>query len=307
LPALDQKLIGTACLIVNPAAGRGGIHAALPNLRAAFSARGITATYETSAPGEQEELAERAIRAGVRTIVAVGGDGTCSGIANAILRSAAPCRLAVVPVGTGNDFAKMLGVNGYAPEQIADLVARGEATRIDVGLADGYHFLNSCGFGFDASVLEASNRVRFLKGDAVYIYAALGQLFTYRGIEVSANGVPGMKRGRMLMVTVSNGRWLGGAFNIAPHASVLDGRLDACFFGDSNVVERVKLFVGAMRGTHIGMPSVSAAALQQLSLTFPSSPSMEMDGELRTAQSRTVELKCVPRALSVVSAPGAIV
>lgn len=198
-------------------------------------------------------------------------------------------------------------MNRYAPEQIANLVVRGEATRIDVGLVDGHHFLNSCGFGFDASVLEASNRVRFLKGDAVYIYSALSQLFTYRGIEVSANGVPGVKGGSMLMVTVSNGRSLGGAFKIAPNASVLDGRLDACFFSDSNVLERVRLFVGAMRGTHIGMPSVSTATVQQLALTFPSSPWMEVDGELRVARSRTVELRCVPRALSVVAAPGALV
>ena len=291
---------------MNPAAGRGGIRSALPRVRAAFSARGIGAAYETSSPGEEEDLAARALRAGVTTIVAVGGDGTCGRIANAILRSAAQCRLAVVPSGTGNDFAKTLGVNRYTPEQVADLVMRGKATRIDLGLADGHYFLNSCGFGFDASVLEASNRVRFLKGDAVYIYSALGQLFTYRGIEVSANGVPGVKRGPMLMVTVSNGRSLGGAFKIAPHASVLDGRLDACFFRDTSTVERVKLFVGAMRGTHIGMQSVSAATVQNLALTFPSSPLMEIDGELRVARSRTVELECVPRALSVVAAPGAL-
>lgn len=283
------------------------MRATLPFVRSAFAAHGINNVYESTAPGDEERLAARAVRDGVQTIVAVGGDGTCGRIANTILRSAAQCRLAVVPTGTGNDFAKTLGVSRYAPEQVADLVVRGEATRIDVGLADGFYFLNSCGFGFDASVLEASNRVRFLKGDAVYIYSALGQLFTYRGMEVSANGAPGVKRGRMLMVTVSNGRYLGGAFKIAPHASVFDGKLDACFFGDSNVVERVRLFVGAMRGTHIEMPSVSAASVQQLALTFATSPMMEMDGELRRAGSTTVELKCVPRALSVVAAPGALV
>jgi len=300
-------LIPSTCLIVNPAAGRGAVRATLPFVRSAFAARGIDIVYETKTPGDEEPLAEQAMRDGVQSIVAVGGDGTCGRIANVILRSGAECRLAVVPSGTGNDFAKTLGVNRYTPEQVADLVVRGETTRIDVGLADGHYFLNSCGFGFDASVLEASNRVRFLKGDAVYIYSALGQLFTYRGIEVSANGVPGVKRGPMLMVTVSNGRSLGGAFKIAPHASVLDGRLDACFFSDCNVVERVKLFVGAMRGTHIGMPSVSTASVQRLALTFPSSPLMEIDGELRVARSRTVELQCVPRALSVVAAPGALV
>jgi diacylglycerol kinase (ATP) len=283
------------------------VRATLSLVRSAFAARGIDNVYESAAPGDEENLAARAVGDGVQTIVAVGGDGTCSRIANVILQSAAKCRLAVVPTGTGNDFAKTLGVNRYTPEKVADLVVRGEATRIDVGQADGHYFLNSCGFGFDASVLEASNRVRFLKGDAVYIYSALGQLFTYRGIEVSANGMPSVKRGPMLMVIVSNGRSLGGAFKIAPHASVLDGRLDACFFSDSNVVERVKLFVGAMRGTHIGMPSVSTASVQQLALTFPGSPLMEIDGELRVARSRTVELQCMPRALSVLAAPGALV
>jgi diacylglycerol kinase (ATP) len=296
-----------ALIILNPAAGRGRAQKLTRDIRRAFSSIGISELHETRQAGEEEVVARQAIELGIRTIVVVGGDGTTGRVANAILGSGSQCRLAVVPTGTGNDFAKTLGVNRFTPEQIADLVVRGEATRIDVGVADNHYFLNSCGFGFDASVLEASNRVRFLKGDAVYIYSALGQLFTYRGIEVSASGAPGVKRGRMLMVTVSNGRSLGGAFKIAPNASVLDGRLDACFFSDSNVVQRVRLFVGAMRGTHIGMPSVSTATVQQLALRFPSSPLMEVDGELRVARSRTVELRCVPRALSVVAAPGALV
>jgi diacylglycerol kinase (ATP) len=259
----------------------------------------------TRAKGDEEILASRAIGSGVRSFVVLGGDGTCSGVANAILKSGVDCLLAVVPSGTGNDFATTLGVENSTPGTVAALMKAGAVRRIDVGCADNNYFLNSCGFGFDASVLEASNRVRFLKGDAVYIYSALRQLVTYRGIEVSAN-VAGVKRGQMLMVTVSNGRWLGGAFKIAPHASVLDGKLDACFFSDSNVMERVKLFVGAFRGTHVGMPSVSVASIAELALTFASQPLMEMDGELRRAQTKTVTLKCIPRALSVVAAPGAL-
>lgn len=298
--------MGEACLVVNRAAGRGSTSKELPDIVRTFARVGITHILETRAIGDEERVTLAALDAGHTTIIAIGGDGTCSYIANAILRGSVPCRLAVVPAGTGNDFAKTLGVDRYTPEQVADLVVSGDATRIDVGFADGHYFLNSCGFGFDASVLEASNRVRLLKGDAVYIYSALRQLFTYRGIEVAANGVAGVTRKRMLMITVSNGRWLGGAFKIAPHASVIDGKLDACFLSDSNIVERVKLFVGAMRGTHLGMPSVTAASIQQLTLTFASSPSMEVDGELRKARSPTVDLRCVPRALSVVAAPGAL-
>jgi diacylglycerol kinase family enzyme len=88
---------------------------------------------------------------------------------------------------------------------------------------------------------------------------------------------------------------------------VLDGKLDACFIGDSNVAERVKLFVGAMRGAHLGMRSVSSASVQKLALAFTTNPMMEMDGELRRAKSATVELRCIPRALSVIAAPGALV
>lgn len=295
-------------VIANPAAGRGISVKTIATLRADFEARGATEVHETAAAGEEVTLAERALERGAQTIVVVGGDGTCTGVAQAILTSKQPCRLAVVPVGTGNDFAKTLGVTKLSPGAIADLIERKDTTiSIDVGRADGRYYLNSCGFGFDASVLEASNRVRFLKGDAVYIYAALGQLFTYRGSEVSVRGVPGVTRGPMLMVTVSNGQFLGGAFKIAPSASVIDGKLDVCFVSDSNIPARVKVFVGAMRGTHIGMPSVSAATVERFALTFPAAPPMEMDGELRVARSRTVELQCVPRALSVVAAPGAIV
>lgn len=293
-------------MIVNPAAGRGAVRRRIHDLRAAFQAEGISDFQETRAAGDEEEIAELAIHRGVETIVAVGGDGTCTRIANAVLKGGTACRLAVVPMGTGNDFAKTLGVANFNPKQIAALIRGGAAVSIDVGLADGRYFLNSCGFGFDASVLEASSRVRFLKGDAVYMYSALTQLFSYRGINVSSNGAPGVRRGNMLMVTVSNGRFLGGAFMIAPRASVLDGKLDACFFSDAGVVERLRLFAGAMRGTHLEMPAVSSVSVQQLTLTFANKPAMEMDGELRTAGSKSVQLQCVPRALSVFAAPGCL-
>lgn len=215
--------------------------------------------------------------------------------------------MAVVPCGTGNDFAKTLGLTRFGPASIAALVESNRPAQIDVGWADGTYFLNSCGFGFDASVLEASYSVKLLKGDAVYIYSALRQLFTYKGVDVQPSGLTAIPRSRMLMITASNGRYLGGAFKIAPHASVLDGKLDVCFFGDSNIVNRVRLFVGAMRGTHLHMPGVSAVTADHFTLSFSDAPALEMDGELRIATGRSVELKCFRRALSVIAAPGAIV
>lgn len=225
-------------------------------------------------------------------------------MADAILRFGPGCALAVVPAGTGNDFSKTLGVAAHTAAQIATLVAEGAHTTIDVGIADGWYFINSCGFGFDASVLQATAGVRFLKGDALYIYAALAQLFSYRGLPVEINGAGPDANEELLMVTVSNGPFLGGAFRIAPQASVTDGELDVCLVRDANVIERVRLFAAAMRGTHGRLPAVRMLRMTGMTFKFGSAPLIELDGELRHARSAEVRIECVPRALKVIAAKG---
>jgi diacylglycerol kinase (ATP) len=210
----------------------------------------------------------------------------------------------VVPAGTGNDFAKTVGVAGYTADQVAGLVVGGVTTPVDVGLADERYFINSCGFGFDASVLEATGRVRYLKGDALYIYAALAQLFTYRGLPVAVAGARAPGARELLMATVSNGRFLGGAFRIAPDASLTDGELDVCLIGNASVMQRIRLFAAAMRGTHGQFATVEMFRSAGLVMTFGTPPSIELDGELRRARSHEVRISCVPRALNVIAAPG---
>jgi diacylglycerol kinase (ATP) len=294
-------------VVVNPAAGRGRSLQRVDAFHGCMADSGIAATLYTREAGDEERLAYLALEKGATVIVAVGGDGTCSGIANAILEFGGKCQLAVIPSGTGNDFAKTLGVENHTHQQIAALVSTGPASEIDVGFVDGHYFVNSCGFGFDASVLEATQRVRFLRGDAVYIYSAIRQLLTYRGIHVAVDAAANADLRRMLMLTVSNGRFLGGAFHIAPHASVVDGELDVGFFGDTDVFGRIRIFAGAFRGTHLGLPAVRTVRARSIALQFAEPPMMEVDGELRRAKSTTVDLKCIPRALSVIAAPGAIV
>ena len=289
-------------VIVNPAAGRGTARARIPEFRAAFTALGISEFHETRLAGDEERLAALAIEQGSETIVSVGGDGTCARIASEILASGRPIRLAVVPSGTGNDFAKTLGVEQLTPVEIALFVMSGRTSRIDVGRVDQHYFLNSCGFGFDASVLQATQAVRFLKGDAVYIYSALAQLFTYRGVSVAVGARA--DQAKLLMVTVSNGRFLGGAFRIAPGASVKDGKLDLGLFRNTGVIGRVRVFTGAFRGTHLGLPSVTSERVSSVTLRFSNPPVMEVDGELRRAEAPTVAIECLPAALSVIAAPG---
>jgi diacylglycerol kinase (ATP) len=270
----------------------------------ALSRRMAFIAHETASAGEEQNIAATALDAGAKVIVCVGGDGTCTKVATVILQRRSTCALAVFPAGTGNDFSKTLGVHRSSLSDFASLLDRAPQ-KMDVGRTDRHYFLNSCGFGFDASVLEASMGVRWLRGNAVYVYSALRQLFTYGGVDVSATEEP-PGSSRMLMVTVSNGEWLGGAFHIAPNASPTDGKLDVAFIKNVSVRERARLFIEATRGTHLGRRSVQQLHTSNLRLRFTTPPAMEIDGELRHAQSSTVVVECLPQVLSVIAAPGAL-
>lgn len=291
-------------LIVNPAAGRGRAKRALPRVTEAFAAEGISEVALTKGSGDEARLAEEALADGIETIVAVGGDGTCTRIANAILARKSSCRLGVVPVGTGNDFAKTLGTARIGHRAIARLCAGSSIARMDVGRAGDLYFVNGCGFGIDAEVLAATLGVTWMRGNSVYIWSALRKLFTYRGLRVSASpGIPTDSR-RLMMLTVSNGRNLGGAFTIAPAASACDGLLDVHRFGDASAARRLRVFLAAFRGTHSRFPEVTSERCAALRLEFETAPQMEVDGELRRAPSPIVLVECLPGALSVVAAPG---
>src|SRR5712671_597049 len=155
-------------IIANPAAGRGKAIRVLREVESARPNDRTSRLLTTEVPGDEALLVREALRNGANTIVVVGGDGTCSKVAQEILSAGSECALALIPCGTGNDFAKTLGVAGATANEIFLLVERRTTSLMDVGRADGRYFINSCGFGFDASVLEATQRVRFLKGDALY-------------------------------------------------------------------------------------------------------------------------------------------
>src|SRR5687768_898209 len=174
------------CVIVNPASGRGSGARALPAIRAAFSAVGVSEVRLTNIKGDEAAQARRALEDGFDTIVACGGDGTWGNVANAIMAAGAGrlARLALIATGTGNDFAKTVGAPARDFAATARLAADGADTAVDVGRVEGKHFLNVSGFGFDIAVLEDIERISWLKGDMLYRYSALRQLFNYGGVEV---------------------------------------------------------------------------------------------------------------------------
>lgn len=294
------------CVIVNPAAGRGRGSRILPEVRAAFGARGVTEVRCTTAPRQERELATRALDEGFTTLVAVGGDGTWSNVANAILASGADARLALLSGGTGNDFAKTAGSPARDVAETARLAVEGPDQRVDVGRIEGRYFLNVSGFGFDIAVLEDIHRIRWLKGNSVYLYSALRQLLGYGGVDIDVAS-PAARRGPAshLMLIIANAKNFGGSFRIAPQASLTDGMLDAVSIHNAKPLRRIALFGAATKGTHVQAPEVKVEQAPSFTLRFASPPAYETDGEYNRAASDEIEIASVPGALRVVT-PGAL-
>jgi diacylglycerol kinase (ATP) len=291
----------------NPASGRGRGARAIGRIGAAFAAHGVTDLRATTAAGDEARLVHEAIADGVQTIVVAGGDGTWGKCAVALAKAGSPARMAFVAAGTGNDFAKNLRAPARDPEAMARLVASGGVERrVDLGRVDDAWFANVAGFGFDVAVLRASARVPLLRGPAVYVVAALGELFAYPGMEARIAGIPAMdqtRSARRLMFVIANGKEFGGTFRIAPGATVDDGRLDAVLCEGATRRSRVPLLLRAIRGTHIGHPNVRHHAGASFTLTCDGPVWCELDGELHRTATGTVGIHCLPGVLRVLDAP----
>jgi YegS/Rv2252/BmrU family lipid kinase len=306
-------------VIFNPASGRGRAKRRIPVYRRLLEAALERVEFATTTrAGAERELAERAAGEGCDVVVAVGGDGTWSNVADGVLASGRrDVALGILPSGTGNDFGRNLGYDLRDPGQAVRVLVEGQTRWVDVGRLEtrsapdyaarsfeARHFLNVLGFGFDVAVIDAAARARFLRGELLYKITALQQLARFPGFGCAVVARGGARRqGRHLMLTVSNGRYFGGGFPIAPAARVSDGRLHACCVGDASPLERFRLFRLAERGRHVRSPRVAVLDDTAFHLEFEQPPRFELDGDVRRAAEPTLEVRVLPSALRVVAPP----
>ena len=284
---------------MNPAAGRGRAERVISRVHAS-AAKDDYCFETTTSPGDERRAVLAVLGRGCTTIVAVGGDGTWSKVASAIVESGSDCRLALLAAGTGNDFAKSIGAPARDIDATLHLAREGPEIRIDVLRVGDDHCLNVAGFGFDAQVLASIRPVPFLSGDALYIYSAVRELFSYRGVEIDIGD--GFRN--HLILAACNGRHFGGQFNIAPGARLDDGLIDLIAIGDASPLQRMGLFASVIAGKHTARPDVTERRVPAITLRFRSSPVYEIDGELRRGSASEISLAVLPRVLRVVTRAG---
>ena len=294
-----------AHVILNPAAGGGAARRAREPLLRAFRRCGWTVELvETERPGQATELAAQAVRDRARRVIAVGGDGAVHEVTNGLLAARASAAFGVVPIGTGNDFAKLTGVYRHNVDRAVARLVAAQPRRFDAGKVLGEFFVNTLGFGFGPAVVQTRNAMPGLKGFLSYLVPVLRTFATFRPplLEVRTDGHA--ERGNMMMVEVCNGTTAGGSYRFAPGADPTDGLLDVCVIRKIGLLRFLSALPRVMRGTHEGMPEVTLVRTRSLVIRSPETPLvLHLDGELRTPDVRECTVTVEPGCLNVLVAP----
>jgi len=298
-----------AKVIVNPVAGAYSTRRKWPRISQLLRHVGLSFDYEyTEGIGHAIELARVAASDGYRYLVVVGGDGTVNEVANGILRStgASITALGVISTGTGCDFVRSVGIPRHYVSACSS-VTSSRRLLIDVGVVEykskgqsvQRFFVNAAGIGFDAAVVEATERSpKHLGGTVPYVTGLLRTLFGYRNKSVVLRIGDRVEATRILSVVVSNGSYLGGGMHMAPEASLNDSLLDVVVIGDVGKFELLKALPMVYKGTHGTHPKVSIEKAAIITVESSERVLVQADGELLGEGPASFWL--VPAALSIV-------
>jgi len=304
-------------IIVNPTAGRGRGELAVPEIEKLLRGNGLD--YElvrTERPWHAAELAQEAAEVGVDVVVAVGGDGTANEVINGLMQvpqKRRTCAMSVLCVGGGNDFAFGAGMPADLEEGVR-VLAEGYQRTIDVGhviggdYPDGRYFGNGIGVGFDAVVGFVAAKLKRLHGFAGYIVATLKTVFIYYPApmvtieyEDADTGEHQSRRLPALMVSVMNGRRMGGGFMMAPDSSPCDGLLDLCIARQISRLAVFGLVPHFLRGTQATQEAITTGRTGRLLVSTASGMlPAHADGETLCTAGQKLEISLLPQQIHVI-------
>ena len=249
-----------------------------------------------------ERLARDAVRKGYKQIIAAGGDGTLNEIVNGIAALGSDVRIGVLPLGTGNDFARSLGL-GTNLEACIDVLRAGRTRVVDLVCVTSdrvRYFVNVSAGGFSGVVDEKMTRslkqkwgpLAYLRGAA----AALSELRAYR----TTIGLDDRKALSLELynVVIANGRYVAGGTPVAPRAKIDDGLLDVVLIPQVPVRQLAVVGAQIMLGTHLGNDAVIFRRAKKVSVKSRPGMWFNVDGELVGNQPAVFEV--LPRALEFV-------
>ncbi len=300
------------CIIVNPISGRGAGKIVIPAVESGLRQRGLDFDLvQTEQPGHGIELARQAAQDGYPIVVAVGGDGTANEVLNGLVTArqtgAGTSAMGVLCVGRGNDFA----FGADIPKDLQaglDILAKDQRKTIDVGQVtgglypQGRYFGNGVGIGFDAVVGFEALKLKRLSGFPSYIVAALKTIFLYYSaplLKIETDQQTFTQPS--LMVSIMNGRRMGGGFLMAPQGQIDDGAFNLCIVGQVSRLRIFPLILRFMQGTQAGHPAVKMLQSKQVSVTaLQGTLPAHADGETLCTSGQQLSLQILPRQIDMI-------
>ncbi len=277
-------------LFFNPVAGRGRAGRTIPEVSRLLDSVGLVhVLVRSESVGDLETKVFGAASAGAEKILVAGGDGSIHEVVNGILRSGRAVELGVIPIGTGNDFAKACSIPvdwEDATREIAGRLRNNTPARpIDAGRMNDRFFANGAGIGFDAKVNRIARDIQWRIGDLVYLAAVFkgmtdGVTTPHVTIKFSGQTV----EGPITLANVSNGAWVGGIFHIAPMARNDDGELDLIIAGEVSRLRIMALLPKLMQGTHIDQPEITHSRITRCEIAAAAPVPSHLDGEVQPLQ-----------------------
>jgi len=300
-------------VILNPTADKGSSVQHIPQIDHMLRQHHIDfGIIHTEYPWHAAELTWQAVEEGYDVVVAAGGDGTANEVLNGLmLAKSAGLKLpimGVLPIGRGNDFAYGMGIPTNLEASIEALV-KAESKPVDVGritggiYPEGRFFGNGVGIGFDAVVGFIANQTPNLHGFMSYLVAALKTIFLYfKAPKVRIEMDEETIDQPALMVSIMNGRRMGGAFYMAPHSIVDDGYLDICI---ANQVSRAKIFalIGKfMKGSQYGDRDIQKKQTRKITVSGLDGDKLPIhaDGETLCTDCEAVSIELFPRQVELI-------
>ena len=249
----------TVVVVANPTAGRGRAATSIGRVAARLHALGVDHRIRVAESAEDlERLARAAAEEGVEIVAVLGGDGSAGAAANGVVGTRAA--LAILPAGTGDDFARAIGASKL--EAAAELLVAPDIREVDVlrvtAGAQDRRVINIAGAGFDSEVNEAANAMSMRLGaTGTYVAAVLTTLrrFEPARYEIAVDGERIVTEA--MLVVVGNGRSYGGGMRVLPDASIDDGLLDVCIVHKLSAPAFLRAFPRVFRGTHVRHPKVT--------------------------------------------------
>ena len=288
-------------VILNPYANRWRAQQRNTELKSALESAGFAYDLiSTEAPKQAIALAETAVSEGYDAAVAAGGDGTISEVANGLLRAAGeddPLPLGILPMGSANDFSKLLGLP-HDLTAAARLIAAGKTRILDVGRVNTHFFLNNSAVGMEPMVTIESQKIKHIYGSMRYLVALLRTLLRLRSWQMKIKWDDGSYEGDGILLSMCNGPRTGG-FPMAPGAELDDGVLDFVLAPDMPKRKLVNVLLKLMKGTHVDHPLIIFARTTRLTIESKLGLPLHADGEILGTAVRFINYQTLPAKLAV--------